>query len=263
MPRRRLELEAEQLLHAHGVTDIAPGALVENLPLGMRQRVEIVRALWRHPTLLLLDEATAALADREWLFGLIDRTLKEGTSILYISHKIDEIRRLCQRCVILRNGMKVLESEVAAMSDEAIFASMAGRGHTGAIADHTSWIKKGATPRLKISGLRGEGIDDISFDLAPGEILGVAGLEGHGQSNLFKALVGLWPLQAGQFAVDGRTAVIRSPPAPASTALYSFPKSARAKPCSIASPPRPTFLSPSSTRPAPFIFSAKPPNAAW
>jgi ribose transport system ATP-binding protein len=211
VPRRRIEREAEQILHAHGVTDISPAAFIEDLPLGMRQRVEIVRALWRHPTLLLLDEATAALSDREWLFGLIERAVKQGTCVLYISHKIDEIRRLCRRCVILRNGRKVLESDVAAMTDEAIFASMAGRSEAGAVAARVSCIRRDVTPRLKVSGLRGEGIDDISFALAHGEILGVAGLEGHGQSNLFKALVGLLPLQAGSFAVDGRPAVIRSP----------------------------------------------------
>ena len=71
--------------------------------------------------MLLLDEPTSALSDREWLFGLIDRVLKEGVSVLYITHKLDEIRRLCRRCIILRNGRKVLDSDVAAMSDGDIF----------------------------------------------------------------------------------------------------------------------------------------------
>jgi len=188
VPRRQIEQEAEQILQAHDVTDISPATLVEDLPLGMRQRIEIVRALWRRPAVLLLDEATAALSDREWLFGLVDRMLQANTSILYISHKLDEIRRLCRRCVILRNGRKVLEDEVAEMSDEAIFSSMAGRSMVETSTRQSSSARPGTTPVLEASHLKGPGIDDIGFALAPGEILGVAGLEGHGQSRLFKAL---------------------------------------------------------------------------
>ena len=209
--RRQIEQEAEQILQAHDVTDISPAALVEDLPLGMRQRIEIVRALWRRPAVLLLDEATAALSDREWLFGLVDRMLQANTSILYISHKLDEIRRLCRRCVILRNGRKVLEDEVAEMSDEAIFSSMAGRSMVETSTRQSSSARPGATPVLEASHLKGPGIDDIGFALVPGEILGIAGLEGHGQSRLFKALVGLSPLEQGTIAIEGVPTMIRSP----------------------------------------------------
>jgi ribose transport system ATP-binding protein len=224
VPKRRIEREAEQILQEHGVTDIPPSALVEDLPLGMRQRIEIVRALWHRPTVLLLDEATAALSDREWLFALIDRMLQANTSILYISHKIDEIRRLCRRCVILRNGRKVLDSEVATMNDGSIFSSMAGRSVVEASTRQSSSIRPGATPVLQASHLKGPGIDDISFALAPGEILGVAGLEGHGQSSLFKALIGLSPLHEGTIAVEGKPAKIRSPRAARRLGLVLVPE---------------------------------------
>jgi ribose transport system ATP-binding protein len=208
---RRIEGEAGRILDQHGVTDIAPSTLVEDLPLGIRQKIEIVRALWRRPAVLLLDEPTAALSDREWLFSLIAGTQRDRTSILYISHKLDEIRRLCGRCVILRNGRKVLDSEVAAMSDDAIFSSMAGRSVGEAFARSSSSVRAGATPILEATHLKASGIGGIGFSLAPGEILGVAGLEGHGQSSLFKALVGLSPLQEGAIMVDGVAAAIRSP----------------------------------------------------
>lgn len=209
--RRRIEDEARAILARYDVTDIEPSALVEDLPLGMRQKVEIVRALRHQPTVLVLDEATAALSDREWLFSLVGQAVEEGTSVLYISHKLDEIRRLCRRCVILRNGRKVLESDVAAMSDEVIFTSMAGRSVVEAFERPPSSVRADARPALQVSHLRGEGIDDVSFSLAPGEILGVAGLEGHGQSNLFKALVGLSPLREGTISVNGKAGTIRSP----------------------------------------------------
>lgn len=130
VPMRRPERAAERVLSTHGVTDVAPAIPVHELSFGQRQRFEIVRALFQEPRLLLLDEPTAA-ADRGWLFGLLAAVVKNGSSILYISHKLDEIRRLCQRCVILRNGRKVLDSEVAAMSDEEIFAFMADRRALG------------------------------------------------------------------------------------------------------------------------------------
>jgi len=173
---------------------------------------------------LLLDEATAALSDREWLFGLVDRMLQGNTSILYISHKLDEIRRLCRRCVILRNGRKVLESEVAEMSDEAIFSSMAGHSMVGTSTQQPSSVRKGAPPVLEVSHLKGPSIDDVSFALAPGEILGVAGLEGHGQSDLFKALVGLSPLQKGTIAIEGAQGTIRSPRAARRLGLVLVPE---------------------------------------
>src|SRR5260370_41760513 len=116
-PKPGREREAQQTPEAHGLTNISSSTLVKNLPLGMRQRIEIVRALWRRPAVLLLDEATAALSDRGWLFGLVDRMLQANTSILYIRHKLDEIRRLCRRCVILRNGRKKIGEEAAEISD--------------------------------------------------------------------------------------------------------------------------------------------------
>jgi ribose transport system ATP-binding protein len=208
---RGIEREAGEILQKHGVTDIQPSDLVEQLPLGLRQKVEIVRALRHRPAVLVLDEATAALSDREWLFGLVEDVVRDGTSVLYISHKLDEIRRLCRRCVILRNGRKILDSEVAAMSDDAIFMSMAGRSTVEAFEQVPSAVREKAAPALQVDHLTGPGVEDVSFSLRPGEILGVAGLEGHGQSSLFKALVGLSAVREGTIAVNGKAAVIRSP----------------------------------------------------
>ncbi len=211
VPMRRLEQDAARILAAHGVADIHPATPVGDLALGQRQRVEIVRAMFREPRVLLLDEPTAALADRDWLFALIGRAVANGASILYISHKLDEIRKLCRRCVILRNGRKVLDSELAAMSDEDIFSNMAGRSLVEEFTTAASAICEDQPPALAESHLIGDGVDDISFALAPGEILGIAGLEGHGQSRLFTSLVGLHPLRGGRIAVAGVPRAMRSP----------------------------------------------------
>ena len=207
---RKMRRRAEAILARYGASDIRPDDTVGQLPLGVRQRVEIVRALARNPAVLLLDEPTSALSDREWLFRLIDQTLGEGVSILYISHKLDEIRRLCRRCIILRNGRKVLDSDLAAMSDGDLFANMAGRSVVETFTRRASTAQAGAAPRLSVDNLAGPGVDGVSFALAPGECLGVAGLEGQGQSALFRTLVGLSPATGGSIALDGVAAPIRS-----------------------------------------------------
>ncbi|MBX5471892.1 MAG: sugar ABC transporter ATP-binding protein [Acetobacteraceae bacterium] len=207
---RRLEEEAARILHTYGVADVHPGALVGELSLGVRQRIEIVRAMMRAPRVLLLDEPTSALSDREWLFALISRALDGGTSVLYISHKLDEIRRICHRCVVLRNGRKVLDSAVAVLSDAEIFSSMAGRSLVEAFPVASSTVQPGP-PALSVKNLSAEGIADVDFTLARGEILGVAGLEGQGQSSLFRALAGLLPLRDGSIEVAGRRQIFRSP----------------------------------------------------
>ena len=208
---RELRRRAEATLADWGAADIRPSDIVDSLPLGVRQRVEIIRALARNPSVLLLDEPTSALSDREWLFGLIDRVLKEGVSILYITHKLDEIRRLCRRCIILRNGQKVLDQAVSEMSNDDIFRSMAGRSAVEQFIAAPSAARPQDVPALEASHLTGEGIEDVSFALHPGEILGVAGLEGHGQGPLFRALVGLHPLRGGRIAVAGTARGLHSP----------------------------------------------------
>jgi ribose transport system ATP-binding protein len=208
---RHLEDAAARVLEEHDASEISPSIPVADLSLGMRQRVEIIRALRQRPRVLLLDEPTAALSDREWLFRLMDRVVAQGVAILYVSHKLDEIRRLCRRCVILRNGRKVSDAQVAEMSDGEIFSSMAGRSVVETFVAAPSAARRDQPPALKISHLVGDGIDDISFSLAPGEILGVAGLEGQGQSALFKALVGLNRVWGGTVEIAGSARRLRSP----------------------------------------------------
>lgn len=209
--RRRLEQEAARIFAQHGIEEIDPGTLVGDLSLALRQRLEIVRAMFREPAVLLLDEPTAALSDREWLFDLVGRAVAKGTAVLYISHKLDEIRRLCSRAVILRNGRKVLDRPVSEMSDDEIFKNMAGRSVVERFVAAPSAVREEVQPALRVSHLAGEGVEDISFTLREGEILGVAGLEGQGQARLFKSLVGQHALRGGRIEVRGVPRALRSP----------------------------------------------------
>src|SRR5690606_23079905 len=120
--KKRIIHNAKTLLDQYGITDIFPTDSVESLQLGQRPRLEILRAVIQRPKLLLLDEPTAALADRDWLFKIVLEISAERTSILYISHKLDEIRALCQRCIVLCGGVKALESPLDEVSDESLFS---------------------------------------------------------------------------------------------------------------------------------------------
>jgi len=221
---RRVEQMAAEVLNEFGVGDISPSALVEDLSLGLRQRVEIVRAMLSKPRLLLLDEPTAALSDREWLFNLIDQFVLGGASIIYISHKLDEVQRVCQHCVILRNGRKALEARVKDLSSNQVFSSMAGRSVVEFFPEKATSVRKAEQDVLRLDHLSCEGLQDVSFSIKPGEILGIAALEGQGQSSLFKALVGLMPLKDGQIIINGRPRTISSPRSARQAGLVLVPE---------------------------------------
>ena len=125
-PVRANRQAAVGILDAFGVTDIAPHVLVEDLSLAQKQRIEIVRALSHRPRLLILDEPTAALAEPEWLFRQLERVAAAGAAVLYISHRLAEVRRLCSRATILRNGANISTVDLDSVSDNDIFAAMVG-----------------------------------------------------------------------------------------------------------------------------------------
>lgn len=209
--KRRNEERGGALLCEFNVSTIHPGSLVGDLTLAEKQRVEIVRALSRRPRLLVLDEPTAALAEPEWLFELVDRIAGQGTSILYISHRMGEVRRLCARGTVLRNGQSISSFDLAAMRDDDVFRMMVGtqpEHHPTAAA-----AKNGATRRagLEVRDLRGPGVGGISFDVAGGEIVGLAGLEGQGQRALFRMIAGADPISSGSVAVEEKPARLGDP----------------------------------------------------
>jgi len=221
---RSLEEDASAILNQYGITGVSPSALIGDLPLAARQRIEIVRAMLQNPRVLLLDEPTAALSEREWLFGLVDGLIARGTSILYVTHRLDEVRRLCKRCIMLRNGKKVLEASTAGMTDDDVFSKMAGRSVVESYPVRESSINDSAPPVLEVRHISAARVNEISFAVRRGEVLGVVALEGQGQSALFKALVGLTPLKQGHLVVDGKRVVIRSPRAARVAGLVLVPE---------------------------------------
>jgi general nucleoside transport system ATP-binding protein len=190
-----------------------PKREVWRLSVGERQRIEIVRALMQNPKLLILDEPTAVLTPQEadQLFIVLERLKSEGRAILYISHKLEEVKRLCDTATILRLGKKVATCNPRQETAASLARMMVGAD----IGEVKASTKRAATvPRLLIHKLslepddpHGTHLKDITLEVCGGEIVGVAGVAGNGQDELFAALSGeRQAATSGAIVLDGRAA---------------------------------------------------------
>ena len=215
MIRRR---QARALVAAHlealGMSDVRLDEDVGELDLAIQQKIEIARALFRKPRILLLDEPTSSLSGRdvEWLGGIIEQLRAEGVTTVFISHRLREVRAFCDTMTVLRNGRHIATGPVASYPDDEVIRMIAGRALSHAFpprrADRREFgAEVLAAERIATSGK----LRDASFALRAGEILGVAGLQGMGQLDLFLACFGMADLTAGRLRVDGHPIVITSP----------------------------------------------------
>jgi len=209
----RLDLDAARAK----VTEIAarfgfhvdPDAVVEDLPVGVQQRVEIIKALSRNAKVLVFDEPTAVLTPQETdeLMAIMRQLKESGTSIVFITHKLREVREVADRITVIRLGKVVGEASPTA-SNEELASLMVGRA-----VDLT--VDKGPArpgkPALVVKNLtvldpRGQVVvDDVSFSVAEGEVLAIAGVQGNGQTELTEALMGLQPRVVGEISLDGKS----------------------------------------------------------
>jgi ABC-type uncharacterized transport system ATPase subunit len=190
-----------------------PKREVWRLSVGERQRIEIVRALMQDPKLLILDEPTAVLTPQEadQLFVTLERLRGEGRAILYISHKLDEVKRLCDTATILRLAKKVASCDPRAETAVSLARMMVG-ADIGEVKAHSTHLV--APPRLVVRALslepddpHGVRLDQISLEVKGGEIVGIAGIAGNGQDELFAALSGERPAPSdGAVVLDGQAA---------------------------------------------------------
>jgi general nucleoside transport system ATP-binding protein len=194
-PRRgwRIDVEAARervraLAAEHGL-DVDPDARIEELPIGVRQRVELLRELERGPNVLLLDEPTAALAPTEIaaFFRTVGALAERGAAVLVVTHKLQEVVDYTTRVTVMRAGTIVEEVETRTTSTDAIARAMVG----GALPELAARTATTPAPCLSVSSLHVEGsLADVSFEVRAGEIVGIAGIEGNGQSALADALAG-------------------------------------------------------------------------
>ena len=212
---KKVAREITELSHRYHL-DVDPYATVEDLPVGVQQRVEIIKALYREAEILILDEPTAVLTPQEieGLFEIMKRLQKQGKSIIFISHKLKEVLYISDRIVVLRDGKVVGETTPAEATQEKLAAMMVGREVILTVD------KKPARPGdvvLEVKNLRAksdlgdEALRGVSFQVREGEILGVAGVQGNGQTELVEVITSLKKAEGGQVIINGEDMTNASP----------------------------------------------------
>ncbi|MCP4670100.1 MAG: ABC transporter ATP-binding protein [Desulfobacula sp.] len=204
----KAEKEVEKLSRQYGLI-VDPKALIEDLSVGSQQRVEILKALYRGAQILILDEPTAVLTPQEIKeLSLIIRNLtREGKSIIIITHKLKEIKQMADFCTIIRRGKYIDTVDVSRVTQEDLAAKMVGREVSFKVD------KKKASPgkrvlqidNLTVEDARGlSAVNGLDLELQRGEILGIAGIDGNGQSELIETLTGLRKAKSGKILVNGK-----------------------------------------------------------
>ena len=185
-----------------------------DLDLALQQKIEIARATYRNPDILLLDEPTSTLSgsDVDWLGQLIAALKAQGKTIVFISHRLREVRAFCDSLTILRNGQHIMTGAVGDISDRDVIEKIVGRSIAQTFPQRPSDPSVFGQPVLSARDLKaGDKLEAADFDLRKGEILGIAGLQGMGQLDLFLACFGMADIKKGGLEVDGQKVTIASP----------------------------------------------------
>jgi ribose transport system ATP-binding protein len=217
LDKKKMAEETSRLL-AHLHLNIDPATAVAELKVGQQQLIEIAKALYSNATVIIMDEPTSAISDKEveHLFAIIDQLRKEGKIIVYISHKLKELFAIADRFVVLRDGCTVDAGDMRDISQDALIEKMTGR--------NTSKEKRAEAPErteellcvkdicLQHPELPQNILNNVSFTLYKGEILGVYGLMGAGRTELMETIFGLHPRNStGEISIRGIAQKIRSP----------------------------------------------------
>ncbi len=209
LDKAAMNREAAALLQRLGVT-LAPTRPMSTLSVAEMQAVEIARALAGNAAVLIMDEPTSAISEREVaaLFGIVRDLKQRGVAVIYISHKFSEIFAVADTVTVLRDGRHVATAAAAELDEQKLIALMVGR----ALAPPASGRAGTGEPVLAVNGLaRGEAFRDVSFTLHGGEVLGLAGLMGAGRTDVAHAIYGLEPATAGEIRLRGKPLRIARP----------------------------------------------------
>jgi len=207
-PMTALRERARRLSREYGLP-LDPDGLVADLSVGERQRIEIVRCLLQDPALVIMDEPTSVLTPQEVerLFQTLRRLRQEGRTILYISHKLEEVRALCERAVVMRGGRIVAEVDPRRTSAASLAEAMVGSAVAGVAAARAA---AGGAPRLVVERLShaadtpfGTALCDVGLTVCAGEVVGIAGMAGNGQGELFACLSGETRVAPDAVRIDG------------------------------------------------------------
>ncbi len=227
LDRAAARAEVERLSHEYGLA-VDPEAAVESLPVGIAQRVELLRELARDPAVLILDEPTAVLAPTEIdaLFATVRALAARGTAVLIITHKLQEVVAHTSRVTVMRAGSVVARFDTEKTDVDQIARAMVG-GELPALAARLETVPK---PALALRGVSGGenslAVRDASFEVRGGEIVGVAGVEGNGQSALADAIAGVIPY-SGAIELEGMALAAENPADRIALGIRAIPQDRR------------------------------------
>jgi simple sugar transport system ATP-binding protein len=226
--RATARAQVVELSKKHGL-HVDPDAKIESLPVGVRQRVEILKALYRKSDILVLDEPSAVLTPQETeeLFEIIRGLAKGGTSVIFITHKLNEVIAVADKITVLRRGAVAGETTPKKATPAKLAEMMVGREVQLTVSRSKSKV---AEPILQVKGLSvlddagGVAVDNVSFEVRSGEILAVAGVQGNGQTELVEALTGLRLADTGSVLLDKVPLPFGSPRAIATAGIAHIPE---------------------------------------
>jgi ribose transport system ATP-binding protein len=210
---KEMNIKAKEFLEELEI-DINPKSKMETLETGQWQMIEIAKAVSQEAKILIMDEPTAALTDEETqnLFKLIRRLKNKNISIIYISHRMDEIYEICDKITVLRNGKYIITSEVSSISMEKLVEEVVGKEMESFFEWEEREIADENDNVLEVKNLSsGSNVKDVSFDLRRGEILGIAGLMGSGRSETVRSIFGIDSKNSGEIIINGKKETIKNP----------------------------------------------------
>jgi len=222
-------LRARELFAEMG-EDIDPNARMLDLGTGYWQLTEIAKALAQDARVLIMDEPTSSLTATEAnsLFALVRRLKERGISIIYISHRMDEIFRITDRITVLRDGRRILTENTAALTMNQVIDAIVGKSMEQAFEWRERFVDRSVAPLLQVRNLSaGRRVQDVSFDLYPGEILGLAGLMGSGRTELARAIFGIDRVDKGEILIRGQRVAIGTPEEAISAGVSLVPEDRR------------------------------------
>jgi ABC-type uncharacterized transport system ATPase subunit len=204
----RASKKIEELSKRYGL-NVDPHAKIEDISVGMQQRVEILKTLYRNADVLILDEPTAVLTplEIEELGRIMKNLIAEGKSIIIITHKLKEIKAFADRCTVIRRGKTIGTVDVAPTSEEDMAEMMVGRRVSFKVEKHES-VPGEVVLKVEALSVKNSkkvlGLNSFSLEVQAGEIVGLAGVEGNGQSDLIEAITGLRKVEKGQIYLNGK-----------------------------------------------------------
>jgi len=220
--RAEMEAQTASILAELG-TDISPRTLARDLSVGHQQMVELAKSVSRNARVLIMDEPTAPLTNREvgFLYEVVARLKARGVTIIYISHRLKEIFDLCDRVTVLRDGDLVATLDTDATTEDELVRLMVGRAVAN---DYPVSTKEPGAVRFEARGLRSGKVHDVSLSVRAGEILGLAGLVGAGRTETARLIFGADPRGGGDILLDGKPVDILSPQAAITAGIGLIPE---------------------------------------